>query len=1209
MNRSSGARSPLHRGLRAAAVFAPIVLAGALALATSHLTPPPSLASIPPQPAAAASYAARVVATLPPYVPEAQVSGVIRIWGHGNPKLPWMQHLVQLWEQGFRRFQPGVRLEYRMYGTSSGVPALFTGMGDVAILGEEVQPEELRAFERAKGYRPLVLQVMTGSLDVRNFDYAQQFFVHAGNPLTHVTLGQLAAIFGAGQESGDSPIRTWGQLGLRGPWARQAIRPYGWSLDDSFAAYLQQALLGGSHEWSCALRQYRHIHLPDGSIYDHGQQILDALAKDPDGIAVSNIRYAGREVRPLALGVGTDGPFYQATERTLIEGLYPLARTLPAVVDVPPRGRLDPKVREFLRYLLSRDGQRAVNQDGRYLPLAATLLGAQLRKLPPAATTLEATPASAPQMPGTLRIWGPPAMAAVVARWASGFHRLHPDLTLAPRLVGSDTAIPGLYSGRADIALLGRRDDETDDNGFSRPKGYRLTRLELMNGSLDTEGQSPALAVLVSRANPLSRLTLGQLRRIAGCSCGPNAATPLTWGELGARGDWVRRPVHLYLMNIDSGTGAYFLRSVMEGNAALAWSRVREFDDARSVDGSMQPAAAFAAAALRRDPDGIAVSNAQYAGTGLKLVAIAARSSGPFVLPSRESIVAGTYPLARGAYAFIDRPPGKPLDPRVNEFLQYVLSPAGQADVRRTGGYLPLGPKVRAKELGALSGAAAPADYALEVAASLPAYRPREQVSGTIRLWGHGSPKRDFMGKLLRRWERDFQRHQPQVRIVDDMYGSASGVGALYTGAGDLAILGEEVSPAAERAFERERHYAPTTFEIATGNVAVNYYDYAHMVFVNRANPLDRLNLPQLARILGDPPSGRGSGPIRTWGELGLKGAWAHQRIQPYSWRFDQDFGLFLRARVLRGSDRFNPGVHEFVTYQRADGTTDDRGEQILQALARDPNGIAVSNVRFANPSVKLVQLAASSSGPYVLPTVATLISQRYPLTRVIPAVVDVPPGQPLDPAIREFLRFILSRDGQRALVTESGYLPLGARYVRAQLRKLDELSRCRAASGCRSNSRQGRVMTALRRQERASGPGHPPAGVIRVWGNPDFQPLAQGWAQRFRAGHRHDRIALHMTGDDTGMAALYTGEADIALLARAATDSELQAFEWVFRHPPACTEIAARGIDLASQVLRARSFYVYLDGGPGAQPVAPAFLQYILSQGRWTGQRCALTR
>lgn len=802
-------------------------------------------------------------------------------------------------------------------------------------------------------------------------------------------------------------------------------------------------------------------------------------------------------------------------------------------------------------------------------------------------------------------------MTAIVSRWASGFHRLHPELTVDAKLMGSDTAIPGLYSGRADIALLGRRDDETDDNGFSRPKGYPLTRIEVMRGSLEAEGQSPALAVLVSRENPVARLTVAQLARIAGCQCEPTARTPLTWGALGATGAWAARPIHLYLTNIDSGTGAYFLRAVMRGSAAIDWSRVREFRDARGADGSRQTAAALAAAALRRDPYGIAVSNVRYASAALKVVALAAKRGAPYVLPTRKSIISGTYPLARNTYAFIDDAPGKPIAPAVRQFLQYALSPAGQADVRRAGGYLPLDPRKKAAASRTLNGATASVaspSYALDIAASLPVYQPREQVTGTVRLWGHGSPKHDFMGKLLGRWERDFHRYQPHVRIVDDLYGSASGVGALYTGAGDLAILGEEVSPAAERAFERERHYAPTTFEIATGNVDLNYYDYAHMVFVNRANPIDRLTLPQLARILGAAPAGGDSGPIRTWGELGLTGAWAGRSIQPYSWRFDQDFGLFLRARVLGGSDRTNPQVRQFVTYDRPDGTIADRGEQILQALARDPDGIAVSNIRFANPRVKLLQLAATPSGPYVLPTVATLISRQYPLTRIIPAVVDVPPGHPIDPAVREFLRFILSREGQSALIENSGYLPLGPQYVRAQLRKLQELSRCRVAGGCR-----GAAPTALRAQELASGPGHPLERVIRVWGDPSERAAARRWAQEFQTAHEPARVALHMTGSDTGMAGLYTGEADVALLARPATDSELQAFEWVFRHPPTCIESPRGNREIRSEPSRYGPLYVYLNSGPGTQPLAPAFvhgiLSDLLSQTGLPAHTCASTR
>ena len=344
-------------------------------------TPPPTQESILPNPAAPDSYEARLVATMAPYVPEEQVSGVIRLWGHGNAKLPWMRHLVALWEAGFRKFQPDATFDYQMHGTSSGIPALFTGLGDIAILGEEILPEAAAAFEKVKHYPPLGIEILTGSVDARNFDYAQQFFVHQDNPLQHVTLAQLDAVFGAQHKRGVRNIRTWGQLGLKGAWAEKPITPYGWAIDDSFGAYLQQYLLGGSHEWNCALKEFIHVYQPDGSVYDHGQQILDALAKDRYGIAVSNIRYASTDVRPLALGLSPKGPFYQATKQTLVEHRYPLARTIPAVIDRPPGAPVDPKVREFLRYLLSRDGQRAVNEDGRYLPLSPELIAEQLRKL------------------------------------------------------------------------------------------------------------------------------------------------------------------------------------------------------------------------------------------------------------------------------------------------------------------------------------------------------------------------------------------------------------------------------------------------------------------------------------------------------------------------------------------------------------------------------------------------------------------------------------------------------------------------------------------------------------------------------------------------------------------------------------------------------------------------------------------------------------
>src|SRR5258708_7819858 len=199
------------------------------------------------------SYEKRVVASFPPYVPQQKVSGVIRISGHGSAKIAWMHQLLVLWEQDFRRFQPGVKLEYAMYGTSSAIPALFTGVADIAILGEEIDPLAVRTFERVKHYPPLGIDIFTGSVDIRNIDYAQMFFVSKDNPLAQLSLAELDGIFGEEHRRGPANIRTWGQLGLTGEWADKPITLYGWRIDDSFGIFLQQYLLEWSHHWNCAL--------------------------------------------------------------------------------------------------------------------------------------------------------------------------------------------------------------------------------------------------------------------------------------------------------------------------------------------------------------------------------------------------------------------------------------------------------------------------------------------------------------------------------------------------------------------------------------------------------------------------------------------------------------------------------------------------------------------------------------------------------------------------------------------------------------------------------------------------------------------------------------------------------------------------------------------------------------------------------------------
>src|SRR6266851_608140 len=112
---------------------------------------------------------------------------------------------------------------------------------------------------------------------------------------------------------------------------------------------------------------------------------------------------------------------------------------------------------------------------------------------------------------GTIRIWGDDNMSGVTLAWEKGFQKYHPQVNFETKLMGSATAMPGIYTGVADLALIGRETNTTDNDGFLHVLQYRPLRFELMTGSLDVPGKSCALAIFVHTDNPLSKLALTQL--------------------------------------------------------------------------------------------------------------------------------------------------------------------------------------------------------------------------------------------------------------------------------------------------------------------------------------------------------------------------------------------------------------------------------------------------------------------------------------------------------------------------------------------------------------------------------------------------------------------------------------------------------------------------------------------------------------------------
>lgn len=655
--------------------------------------------------------ALRFVRDLPSYEPEARPAGVVRLWGHGSHRRNFMGNLIRRWVAEFSRHQPGIAFENRMYGTASAIGALYTGAGEVALLGEEISPAAAAAFTRAKGYAPTEIQVATGSVDVNFFDYAHMIFVHRDNPVAGLSLAQLEAIFGMEGRRGLPRIRTWGDLGLTGEWADRPIQPYGWKVDEDFALFFRERVLEHSHRWNPAIREHVHVLRADGMQYDHGQQIIDGLARDRGGIAISNVRYAVPEVRALPLSWERGGPLVNHARENLISQAYPLVRIIPAYIDRAPDGTVDAAVREFLRYVLSREGQQALIEETGYLPMGREQIEQQLQKLGPprgaGRRSMTVSPAGGreadhshslppvrtpPATTGVIRIAGNDALAELAAAWGRGFAAVRPGVRIEYRTTGSDVAMAELYTGGADLALLGREATDPEIKAFEWIHRFKPSQVEVATGGTSRPGGSPALGVFVHPDNPLGRLTLDQLDGVLGEERRRGAPAPLrSWGDLGLEGEWAGQAIRLYGPDMESGTGRYFRKVVLGDSRKLAWDRLTEFADTTHWRPPAHDAGRRTLEALSRDRHGLAVAGIDAsADRKLKLVALAASANGPFVIPDRATVAAREYPLSRPIRAYFHRTPGQPVDPVLAEFLRLVLGPAGQAAIAPEGGFLPL---------------------------------------------------------------------------------------------------------------------------------------------------------------------------------------------------------------------------------------------------------------------------------------------------------------------------------------------------------------------------------------------------------------------------------------------------------------------------------------------------------------------------------------
>jgi len=328
---------------------------------------------------------------LPHYVPQKQLTGWIRL--HGSNYLADGK-LGEYWRDGFAKFQPGLRISFYLPTAAVAFAALYYNQADLAM-GHRPGFYDLLAYQRVMGFDPLEITAVTGSYDVAGWENSTVILVNNENPLKGITLEQLDGVFGAARDGGwagtnfrpdwargpEKNIRTWGQLGLKGEWADKPIHVYGFNLRYNTATDFADKVLKASDKWNENIHAYAHIVQPDGKRYIQADQITDALARDKYGIAYNRYRGERPNIRRLAVAATDGGPFVEHTLETVQNRTYPLFQEAYFYTSVKPGTALEPNVKEFLRYVLSQEGQAEVQRDGKYLPLTAAVVREQLKKL------------------------------------------------------------------------------------------------------------------------------------------------------------------------------------------------------------------------------------------------------------------------------------------------------------------------------------------------------------------------------------------------------------------------------------------------------------------------------------------------------------------------------------------------------------------------------------------------------------------------------------------------------------------------------------------------------------------------------------------------------------------------------------------------------------------------------------------------------------
>jgi phosphate transport system substrate-binding protein len=273
---------------------------------------------------------------------------------------------------------------------------------------------------------------------------------------------------------------------------------------------------------------------------------------------------------------------------------------------------------------------------------------------------------------GGIKSIGSDTLNNLMTLWAEGYSKEYPNVKIEIEGKGSGTAPPALIAGTSQFGPMSRPMKAGEADDFEKKYGYKPTAFRTAVDSL---------GVFVSKDNPVKCLSLSQLDAIFSKTRKRGAAKDaVKWGDVGVTGEWASKPISLYGRNSASGTYGYFKEVVMDDG---------DYKDTVKE----QPGSSAVVQSVASDKSGIGYSGVGYKTADVRTVPLSVKEGGTCYDANSENAYAGTYPITRFLYVYLNKNPNQPLDPVRAEFAKYVLSKPGQMGVLKDGFY-PLPAKV-----------------------------------------------------------------------------------------------------------------------------------------------------------------------------------------------------------------------------------------------------------------------------------------------------------------------------------------------------------------------------------------------------------------------------------------------------------------------------------------------------------------------------------